>query len=139
MTVRLLAPFSGKAIGDFYSGPAEDTLISNGQAVNESGSSYWGSENTTHTLSARDGTRDFHFMAATAVTVRVPKEIDKLPYGVIATYTQDNAGQVSIIGDAGVTVGSTTGFPKTSGQGATMQITKTGARTVYVRGALATS
>ncbi len=139
MTVRLLAPFSGKAIGDFYSGPAEDGLISNGQAVNESGSAFWGSESTTHTLSSRDGSREFQFMSSTAVTVRVPKEIDQLPYGIIATYAQGGTGVVSIVGDTGVTVTATTGFARTGGQGAVIQVRKTGARTVSVIGALATA
>lgn len=136
MTVLLTKPFSGKIAGDFYTGPAEDQLVGNGQAISEPGGTFWGTESTTHVLGPRDATRDFQFMSPTAVTVRVPKEIDKLPYGIIATYTQAAAGQVTVVGDAGVTVGSTTGFPKTSGQGATMQITKTAARTVFVRGAL---
>lgn len=139
MTVRLIKPYNGKAIGDLYTGNDENVLEGNQIAVSEPGGSFWGTENTMHVLGPRDGNRDFVFMAATAVTVRVPKEVDQLPYGIIATYRQGAAGAVSIIGDAGVTVTPATGVAKTAGQGAVIQITKTAARSVTVIGSTATA
>lgn len=139
MTVRLTRPYNGRNVGDFYTGADEDTVVGNGGAISEPGGSFWASESTTHVLSARDQVRDFMFLTPTAVTVRVPKEIDQLPYGIIATYRQGSTGQVSIVGDTGVTVTSTSGFAKTAGQGSVIQVTKTAARAVTVIGALATS
>lgn len=138
MTVLLTKPFSGKIAGDFYTGPAEDQLVGNAMAISEPGGTFWGTESTTHVLGPRDGNRDFVFMGTGAVTVRVPKEVDQLPYGIIATYRQGAAGAVSIVGDAGVTVTAATGVAKTAGQGAVIQITKTAARSVTVIGSTAT-
>ena len=97
MTVRLLKPYDGKVAGDPYTGLNEDYLVSNQTAIAETGNPAWGTGNTTHTLSARDAARQFEFTAGTAVTVRVPKEIDNLPNGILATYMQSGAGQVSIL------------------------------------------
>lgn len=139
MTVRLTKPYNGLLAGDWYTGVDEATVVGNGGAVDEAGGQFWTSVSTTHTLSARDAARDFQFLTPTAVTIRVPQQVDQLPYGVIATYRQSGAGQLTIVGDTGVTVTSPTGFAKTSGVGSVIQVTKTAAQSVTLIGGLATS
>lgn len=157
--VRLLVSTRGQAPNTIYLGDDGETLVASGaadkqlaQASDYAGFTTDGSigdgSRAIHTVAdtswvvvPADRFREVRFTSGSAITLRVPSQLRAdLPLGIIGTYRQDGAGQITVVGDAGVTVTPPAGVvAKSLAQGSMIQIDKVQAQSVRLLGTLATS
>lgn len=156
--VRLLVSTRGQAPNTIYLGDDGETLVAKGAAdkqlalasdyagfttdgsISDASRAIHTTADTVWVVNPADRFREVRFVASGAITMRVPSQLQvDLPLGIIGTYRQDGAGQITVVGDTGVTLTSSSGFPKSGGNGAVFQLEKVSAQTVRMFGAVAAS
>lgn len=158
VAVRLRVAARGQAPGTIYLGDDGETLVAIGAAdkqlaqsgdysgfttdssVSDASRPIHATDATTWVVVPADRWREVRFVSGSAITLRVPSQLQAdLPLGIIGTYRQDGAGQITVVGDNGVAVTSPTGVLKSGGNGSVVQLDKVAAQTVRLFGSVATS